>query len=178
MSFGFGGSGSSTESQQLQSNIYNQNGTNSGTTTRVLTPDQLAAQTQLTQIIHALATNPDQFLAPAKNKARNDVNDNYSGLADSLRQQFMATPGGGSTGKYGAAALPADLARRRALSDVDTSFDVAKSSAPLTAAQLSTQLLGMNMGQTSTGVTSNTGGSNAVNTGTGSTKEFKGSFGI
>jgi hypothetical protein len=178
MSFGFGGSGSSTESQNITSNLYNQNGTSSGTTTRVLTPEQLAAQTQLTQIIHALATNPDQFLAPAKNKARNDVNDNYAGLADSLRQQFMATPGGGATGKYGAAALPADLSRRKALSDVDTSFDVARSSAPLTAAQLSQQLLGMNFGQTSTGATTNTGGSTGVATGTGSTKEFKGSFGL
>ena len=178
MSFGFGGSGSSTESQQLSSNIFNQGGSQTGTTSRVLTPEQLAAQTQLTQVIHALATNPEQFLAPSQNKARNDVNSNYSGLADSLRQQFMANPGGGSTGKYGTAALSSDLARRKSLSDVDTTFDVAKASAPITAANLSTQLLGMNMGTTSAGTTQNTGTSSGVNTGTGSEKDFKGSFAI
>lgn len=178
MSFGFGGSGSSTEAQQLQSNIYNQNGTQSGSTTKVLTPEQLKAQTQLAQTIHALATNPDQFLAPAKNNARNDVNDNYSGLADSLRQQFMGTTGGGGSGKFGMVATQADLGRRKALSDVDTQFDLAKSSAPLTAAQLSQQLLGLNMGTTSTGTTANTGTSDGTTTSTGSSKDFKGSFGI
>lgn len=178
MSFGFGGSGSSMESQALQSNLYNQSGSQSGTTTRVLTPEQLAAQTQLTQIIHALATNPDQFLAPAKNNARNDVNENYAGLADSLRQQFMGTTGGGGSGKFGTSVLSADLARRKSLSDVDTTFDLAKSSAPLTAAQLSQQLLGMNFGTTSTGTTENRGSSTGVDTRTGSSKDFKGSFGI
>lgn len=178
MSFGFGGSGSSTESQALQSNVYNQNGTQSGTTTRVLTPEQLAAQTQLAQLIHKLATNPDQFLAPAKNNARDDVNNNYSGLADNLRQQFMGTTGGGGSGKFGTSVLSADLARRKSLSDVDTQFDLAKSSAPLTAAQLSEQLLGMNFGTTSTGTTANTGTSNGTNTQTGSSKDFKGSFAI
>jgi hypothetical protein len=170
MSFGFGGSGSSMEQQQISSNAYNQN----GSTQRTLTPDQLAAQTQLTQIIHALSTNPQQFLAPAQNQARNQVNDNYSGLADSLRQQFMANPGGGSSGKYGQAALQGDLARRRSLSDVDTGFAEQQAAAPLTAAQLSEQLLGMNMGTTTT----NAGTSSGVNTGTGSSKDFKGSFAI
>ena len=88
-----------TESQELSSNKRSKGRGQTGTTSRVLTPEQLAAQTQLTQVIHALATNPEQFLAPSQNKARNDVNSNYSGLADSLRQQFMANPGGGSTGK-------------------------------------------------------------------------------
>jgi hypothetical protein len=174
MSLSFGGSGSSMESQQVASNLYNQN--QNGTTTRTLTPDQLAAQTQLTQIIHALATNPQQFLAPAQNKGRNDVNDNYSGLADSLRQQFMGTTSGGSSGKFGTAALAGDLARRKSLSDVDQSFATQAAQAPLTAASLSENLLGMNMGQSTTGVT--TGGSSGTTTGTGSTKDFKGGFSL
>ena len=47
MSFGFGGSGSSTESQQLISNIFNQGGSQTGTTSRVLTSAPMAPQTQL-----------------------------------------------------------------------------------------------------------------------------------
>jgi hypothetical protein len=142
----------------------------------VLTPAQLQAQSQLTQVIHALSTNPQQFLAPAQNTARNQVNDNYSGVGDALRQQFMANTGGGSTGKFGTAELQSDLARRKSLSDVDTTFAQAAASAPITAANLSTQLLGMNMG--TTGATSNTGTSSGVDTKTGSTTGVQGSFGI
>ena len=178
MSLGFGGSSSGTDTSNVTSNLYNQSGTQSGTTSRVLTPDQLTAQSQLTQIIHSLATNPDQFLAPAQNQARNQVNDNYSGLADSLRQQFMANPGGGSSGKYGQAALQGDLARRAQLSNVDTTFATEKSQLPLTAANLSEQLLGMNMGTTSTGATNNTGTSSGTSTGSSSTSGVQGSFGI
>ncbi len=178
MSLGFGGSHQGTDTSNVTSNLYNQSGTQSGTTARVLTPDQLTAQSQLTQIIHALATNPDQFLAPAQNQARNQVNDNYSGLADSLRQQFMANPGGGSSGKYGTVALQSDLGRRKSLSDVDTTFATEKSQLPLTAANLSEQLLGMNMGTTSTGTTANTGTASSTAKGTSDTTGVSGSFGI
>ena len=178
MSFGFGGSDQSTDTSNVTSNLYNQNGTSSGTTSKVLTPEQLAAQTQLSQVIHALSTNPAAFLAPAQNQARNQVNDNYAGLADSLRQQFMANPGGGGSGKYGTAALTGDLARRKSLSDVDTSFAEQKAAAPLTAAQLSTQLLGMNMGTTTTGATANTGSATTNSNGSSNTFGVSGNFGL
>lgn len=165
MSFGI--NHSSQDTSQVSNNLYNQGGTTSGEQSRILTPEQLQAQSQITQLIHALATNPDQFLAPAHNDARNQVNDNFSGLSDSLRQQFMANPGGGSSGKYGAAALQGDLARRRALSGVDTTFATEKSQLPLTAAGLSQQLLSMNMGQKATGTTTNTGSSSSDVTGHG-----------
>ena len=178
MSLGFGGSNQGTDTSNVTSNLYNQSGTTNGTTSRVLTPDQLASQSQLTQIIHSLATNPSQFLAPAQNEARNQVNDNYSGLTDSLRQQFMANPGGGSSGKYGQAALQGDLARRSALSNVDTTFATEGSQLPLTAANLSEQLLGMNMGTTSSGTTANTGTSGSTSAGSSNTSGSSGSFGI
>lgn len=174
MSFGFGNQSQSTQGT-TQQNIA-QTGTSNGTTSRVLTPEQLQSQSQLTQIIHALATNPQQFLAPAQSQARNQVNDNFSGLGDSLRQQFMGNPGGGGSGKYGTAALQGDLARRKALSDVDTTFNVEGSQLPLTAANLSTQLLGMNMGTTSTGTTSNTGSTTGKTTGDQSGSGFN--FGV
>lgn len=163
MSFGFGDSSQDT-SGTSQSNVA-QTGTQTGSTARVLTPEQLQSQTQLTQIIHSLATNPQAFLAPAQNQARNQVNDNYSGLPDALRQQFMGNTGGGSSGKYGTAALQGDLARRKSLSDVDQTFATEQSQLPLTAANLSEQLLGMNMGTTSTGTTNNTGTQTGSTTG-------------
>jgi len=166
MSFGINHSSQSQTSDQVANSLYNQGGTTSGETTRELTPEQLQAQTQITQLIHALSTNPDQFLAPAQNQARNQVNDNYSGVADSLRQQFMGGTGGGGSGKYGTAALATDLSRRKALSGVDTTFATEKSQLPLTAAQLSQQLLSMNMGQKTTGTTENTGTSSTTQTGT------------
>lgn len=165
MSFGVNHQSSSQDTSQVANNLYNQGGTESGETSRVLTPEQLAAQSQITQLIHALATNPEQFLAPSQNQARNQVNDNYAGLSDSLRAQFMANPGGGGSGKYGTAALTGDLARRKALSDVDTTFATEKSQLPFTAAGLSQQLLNMNMGQKTTGTTSNTGTSSSDVTG-------------
>jgi hypothetical protein len=179
MSLGFGGqhSSQSQDYSSLLSQLFSQQGSQSGTTARVLTPEQQQAQTQLTQTIHALATNPQQFLAPAQNQGRNDVNDNYSGLADSLRQQFLGTPGGGGSGKYGSAALQGDLARRKQLSDVDSSFAQQGAMLPVTAAGLSQNLLGMNMGQTSTGSTSTSGSSTQTGSGhsEGSGTEFGGS---
>lgn len=164
MSFGINHSSNSQSTDQVANSLYNQSGTSDSTTAKTLTPDQMQAQTQISQLIHALATNPDQFLAPAQNDARNQVNSNYSGVSDSLRQQFLANPGGGGSGKYGMAATQSDLARRGALSNVDTAFAEQKSQLPVTAAQLSQQLLNTNMGSTTTGATNNTGTQNDTKT--------------
>lgn len=179
MSFGINRNSATQTSNQVANNLYNdgRRETQSGETTRVLTPEQLAAQSQITQLIHALATNPEQFLAPARNGARNDVNENYTGVADSLREQFLANPGGGGSGKYGTAALQSDLARRRDLSKVDTEFAVQKSQLPVTAAQLSQQLLSMNMGTRSTGTGTTEGSGSSTSTMTGTQKTTGTQFG-
>lgn len=166
MSFGI--NHESQDTSKVASTLANQSGTTAGETDKVLTPDQLGAQTQITQLIHALATNPEQFLAPAQNDARNQVNSNYSGVSDALRQQFLANPSGGSSGKYGTAALQSDLARRGALSNVDTSFAEEKSQLPITAAGLSQQLLNLNMGTKTSGTTNNTGSTDSTETGSSS----------
>jgi hypothetical protein len=168
MSFGINHSSQSQSTNQVANSLYNQGTTTGGEQNRILSPEQLQAQSQITQLIHALATNPDQFLAPAHSDARNQVNDNYAGVSDSLRQQFLGNPGGGGSGKYGTVATQADLARRGALSNVDTSFAQEKSQLPLTAAQLSQQLLNMNMGTKTTGTTDTTGSQNNTMTGTSS----------
>jgi len=126
-------------------------GTETGTTARVLTPQQQAAQESLAKTISQISTNPQAFLAPAQNQAREGVNQNYSGLADNLRQQFLSGSGGGASGKYGTAALTGDLARRGALSNVDTTFGAAAGMLPITGAGLAQQFLGTNLGQTSAG---------------------------
>lgn len=131
-------------------------GQTEGSTERVLSPEQQAAQPMLFKIISALSRNPAQFLAPAQNQAREQVNENYTGLGDSLRQQFLTGGGGGGTGKYGRALLGADLARRGDLSRVDNEFAVRSATLPLTAAQLAQDFLGLNFGQRSTGRTDTT----------------------
>jgi hypothetical protein len=165
MSFGINHSSQHQDTSQLQDTLYNQNQTQTGEQSRILTPEQLQAQSQITQLIHALATNPDQFLAPAQNQARNQVNENYSGVADNLRQQFLGNTGGGGSGKYGTAALQSDLARRGDLSKVDTTFATEKSQLPFTAAGLAQQLLSMNMGTKTTATGTNTGNQTTTSTG-------------
>ena len=187
MSLGFGGSheSSSSDLSSLINTLFSQQsqfgqtgtstgtstgtqtatGTQAGTTARVLSPEQQQAQTQLSKIITSLSSNPKAFLAPAQNSAREGVNANYGGLADSLRQQFL-TGGGGSSGKYGTAALKADLARRGQLSDVDNSFSSQAALLPLTAAGLAQNLLGINLGTSTTGTSSSTGTTSGTTTGT------------
>lgn len=182
------GSSSSTLEQLInqlfsQSSTTSGSGSTSGSTSgtaseaRVLSPEQQAAQTSLGKIINSISANPGQFLAPAQNQAREEVNQNYGGLADSLRQQFMGGTGGGSSGKYGTAALKGDLARRGALSGVDNTFAVAQSQLPLTAAALSQNLLNTNLGTVGTtagktvgtteqsGVSNTSGSSSSTTTG-------------
>src|SRR4051812_20572986 len=157
MSFGAGGGYSSNSSTQSLTDILNsiyqtasrqsstgqsttsQNGSTLGTTAgttagqtqRTLLPQQQDALTSLGGIIKNLSTNPEGFYAPQQNQARNQVDRNYTGLADNLRQQFMGGTNPGASGKFGMAATQGDLARRGALSDVDQNFAVQKAQAPL-----------------------------------------------
>lgn len=187
MSLGFGGSheSSSSDLSSLINTLFSQQsqfgqtgtttgttsgtqtaaGTQAGTQTKVLSPEQQRAQSQLDRIISSISSNPKEFLAPAQGQARESVNANYGGLADSLRQQFLSG-GGGQSGKYGTAALKADLARRGQLSDVDSSFSSQAALLPLTAAGLAQNLLGINMGTNTTGTASSTGTTTGTSTGT------------
>ncbi len=144
----------------------NTSGATSDTTAKVLSPEQQKAQGSISQVIQALTKNPQAFLAPAQNQARNNVNENYGGVADSLRQQFMGGTGGGASGKYGTAALRSDLARRGQLSGVDSTFASEAAMLPVTAAGLAQNLLGVNMGTTSTGKTAGTGSTTQTGTST------------
>lgn len=155
--------------QQMGQTAGQQTGTTAGqqtgATARTLTPDQIAAESNIARVSKSLSTNPQAFVAPAQNLAREQVNQNYAGLGESLRQQFLSG-GGGSSGKYGTAALAGDLQRRSQLSNVDNQAAATSAMLPVTGAQLSQNLLNTNLGETSTGA--QTGTSSGAQTGTSS----------
>lgn len=118
-----------------------------------------------------MSTNPQEFVAPAASAAREGINQNYTGVADSLRQNFMSGGGGGASGKFGGAALSTDLARRGALANSDANFAATAAALPVTAAGLSENFLNTNLGQTSAGTsaTTGTGTTGTTTTGTSTT---------
>lgn len=143
-SLGFSDSNSSTSSNQ-NSNFSTSGSTN---TQRTLTPYQSAIQAPLFSYISNLMTNPGAAIAPFQVQARNNVNANYNGLADSLRQQFLGSTGGGGSGKFGMALASGNLKRLSQLSDVDNQFAQTAAQLPLQASSIAQALLGMNFGQT------------------------------
>ena len=155
------------------SSNFSNSGTTSSTgtssTARTLTPYQQQLQGPLFGLVNNLLQNPQQYTAPYQTAARDQVNGNYSGLADSLRQQFLST-GGGSSGKYGTAMTAGNLQRVGNLSNVDTTFAQTNAELPLTAESLGQNLLNMNFGQTSN--TNQTG--TASSSGTQQTKTSQG----
>src|SRR5690242_277474 len=114
---GFSNQSTNTSSQFQQNQNFNQ----TGTTSRNLTPYQTQLQGPLFDYIRSLMLDPTKAVAPFQAGARNNVNENYSGLSDSLRNQFLST-GGGKSGKYGMAATAGTISRLRDLSNVDTGF--------------------------------------------------------
>lgn len=152
------------QTNQSQQSNAQQEGTTQ--TAKTLTPYQSAVQGPLAQLISQGITDPSKLVAPQQNQAREQVNDNYSGLASKLRQQFLST-GGGSSGKFGTAMLQGDLARRGDLSNVDNQAAVTASAMPWTAAGLANQMLGLNFGQTTNVAGSSTGGTSGASTTTG-----------
>ncbi len=122
---------------------------NTGTTNRNLNPQQAATSPDIFAALHQYLTNPQAAVNPARMAARNQVNDNYSGLADRVRQKFLTT-GGGQSGKSGKAQLAGELGRTSQLSDVDMQAQQEAAQLPLTATQLAEAFLGINLGQTTT----------------------------
>lgn len=154
MAAGIGGSYS------RQTGSYEKSGTTSGGTTgtgkvdRNLLPEQAATAPDIFSVLHGYMTNPRAAVEPSRMAARDQVNQNYSGLADRVRQQFL-TSGGGRSGKAGQAQLEGELGRSGALANADNSAAVQAAQLPLTATALAEQFLGINLGQTSSGSTTN-----------------------
>lgn len=165
-------SDSTTNASGSTNSTSNQSGTSAGSTSKTLTPYQTALQSPLFGLVNNLMTNPAQFTAPFRQQALDQTNTTYSGLADSLRQQFMTT-GGGSTGKFGTALATGDLQRLGALQGVNTQFDQTDATLPLEAESLGQNLLGMNFGSTTTGATSATGSTAGATSSTSNTTGIK-----
>lgn len=146
MKIGGGYSSSST------SNAFENTGTTSGSSATSATklPDQLATAPDIFAVLHQYLTNPQGAVNPARMQARNQVNSDFAGSADRIRQKFLTT-GGGQSGKSGRAILDSELARSGKLADVDNSAAVEAAQLPLTATQLAEAFLGINMGQSTTG---------------------------
>jgi hypothetical protein len=142
-------------------------GSTSGSTTvqRNFTPEQQEINAPLFDLVQGLMTDPASYVAPFQEAARNQVNDDYSGVADSLRQQFLST-GGGSSGKYGLALSAANNGRLQSLADTDSTFKQTEAQLPVTAAGLASNLLNENFGQTT-----NTSGSSSSATQTQQQKQ-------
>ncbi len=128
------------------SNAFQTSGQN--VTNRNLNPQQAAVSPDIFAALHQYLTNPQAAVNPSRMAARNQVNDNYSGLADRVRQKFLTT-GGGQSGKQGKAQLAGELGRTSQLSDVDMAAQEQAAQLPLTATQLAEAFLGINLGQTS-----------------------------
>lgn len=143
-----------------QSNATTQAGSS---TARTLLPGQAGLIGPTSSFIQNALTNPSQYVAPTQNQAREQVNDNYSGLADKLHQQFLSL-GGGSSGKFGSSLVKGDIARRGELSNVDNQAAVSAAQVPFSAANLAKQMLDLNFGQSSTSSGSSDASGSAANT--------------
>jgi hypothetical protein len=154
--------------------------TSSGTssTARNLTPYQDQLQSPLFKQITDLMSNPQGYLAPARSQARNAVNSTYSGLADTLRQKFLAT-GGGTSGKFGMGLQQGELSRLGDLSKSDNSYDQLAASLPITAGiPAATNLLGMNFGSTTSSSATDNSSQSGKSVGPGSVAAGVGQGGL
>jgi hypothetical protein len=152
----------------LSSQLYNQNTSSNtsgtSTTTRNLTPYQSALQSPLSNLLGSIMGNPTQYLQPYETAAINQNNSTYSGLANTLAQQFLQT-GGGSSGKYGTALAQGDIARLSGNANIASNFQQQAASLPLTAAGLANSFLGQNFGQTTSGTSSTAGSTSGSSSG-------------
>jgi hypothetical protein len=167
-------SSSSTNTSSNTNTSLNQSGTSTGTTSRNLTPGQTALSGPLFSYIQQLMTpgGAQAAVAPFTAASMDSTNSAYSGLANTLRSQFLST-GNGQSGKYGTAMVQGNLQRLGALQGVQTAGQEEAEQLPLQASELGEQLLGMNFGQTQTGATTSTAAGTSATTGSSSTSGFK-----
>lgn len=143
--------------------VASSNGSGSSTTQQNLTPYQESLQTPLQSYLVSMLTNPAAIAAPLQDQARNQVNDNFTGVADNLRQQFLST-GGGDSGKYGQAVASSNLQRLGDLDDADLGVLNGVLGLQSGAASEAGQQVGLNEGSSTSG-TSTTGGTQLQTTG-------------
>jgi len=176
---GGGGGLGFTDSSTNSNTNFNQNTNTSqsatGSTNKTLTPYQTAIQAPLFNYVSNLMTQPgaEAAVAPFTQASMDATNSTYAGLGDMLRQQFLST-GNGQSGKFGTALVQGNLQRLGALQGVQTTGQEEAAALPLSAANLATQLLGQNFGQTT--AASQTGTS--ATTGTSSTKSSSSGFSL
>lgn len=141
-------------SSKSMSNQFQNTGTSSSSGTSDTNANKLSEQLQsapdIFATLHQYLMNPQAAVNPARMAGRQQVNQNYSGLADRVNQKFLTT-GGGKSGKSGQAVLQGELGRAGDLSDVDMQAQQQAATLPLTAAQLAEAFLGINMGSNTTG---------------------------
>lgn len=147
-----GGYNSSSSSYEKSGSTTGQQ---QGQVSKTLSAEQAAIQPSIFRTLQNYMLNPQAAINPARMAARNQVNNDYSGLANQVRQQFLTT-GGGASGKAGEAQLQGSLGQAGALANVDSAAAQQAAALPLTAEQLAAQFLGINMGQTSSGTESGT----------------------
>jgi hypothetical protein len=126
----------------------------SSSVTKNLTPFQSALQSPLfNYITNLLSADPSTIAKPYQTAAANDINANYTGLADTLRNKFLAT-GGGDSGKYGLAVAQGEQQRLSDLSTSDSDILTSVLGQRAGAAELGSTLLGQDFGSTSSSDTS------------------------
>lgn len=168
----------STSSTTNSSSNTNTSNNATGSQSKTLTPYQQALQSPLFSAITNAMTQSgaEATIAPYTAASMDATNSSYAGLANTLRQQFLST-GNGQSGKYGSALVQGNLQRLGALQGVQTTGQEEAAALPLTAANLATQLLGQNFGQTSTAASTGTSATTGTSTTKGSSTGFSLGFG-
>ena len=146
-----------------------------GTTSQNLTPGQQALSEPVYQTLTNLMTptGAQAAVAPFTAASRDATNSTYSGLADTLRSQFLST-GNGASGKFGTALTQGNLQRLSALQGVDTTGQQEAEQLPLQAESVASGLLEHPFGYSST--TSNTGSNTYNGTTVGPGSELAGAL--
>jgi hypothetical protein len=166
-------SDSSTNSSTNFNTNTNTSNNSNASQSKTLTPYQSAIQAPLFNYVQNLMTpqGAQAAVAPYTAAAMDSTNSAYSGLANTLRSQFLST-GNGQSGKYGSALVQGNLQRLGALQGVQTTGEEEAAALPMQASTLAASLLGQNFGSTSTaastGTSATTGSSNTKSSTSGS----------
>lgn len=124
------------------SNSSTQSG--AGSSRRWLLPQQQDLLSPLMDRIKALTTDPSAGLEPIRQGLKTNVNENYSGMEDTLSSKLLSH--GAASGKFGTAVRTADLARRSQLSGVDAQMAQMGLQQQNFGTSAAEQMLGMNFG--------------------------------
>jgi len=125
----------------------------SGSSRRFLTPEQLAAMQLLSTFSAGQLSDPAAGLDSVLQTQRNKVNSAYSGVSQKIADTTLAH-GGSSSGKYLRGVRGAEMGRLSALQDVDAQLPGLVMSREQQAAQQLLAILGMSMGSDETGSSS------------------------